>query len=168
MSEPVAEDGVGLEMRGGGQTWTVTWHPPPDGPVGQRHGAMGICVTAAREVVLISEDGETWDLPAGRPEGAETWEETLRREMLEEACAAVTDARLLGFVRGVCIEGHEQGLILVRSVWRADVDLMPWDPQFEIAHRRLVAPSDVLSGLHVPPAARAVAARALRETGLTD
>lgn len=165
--ELIAGDGVALEMQSGGQTWIVTWHPPPDPPSGQRHGAMGICITAADEVVLISEDGETWDLPAGRPEGAETWEATLRREMLEEACATVAGARLLGFVRGECVDGHEEGLILVRSIWRADVHLAPWDPQFEIAHRRVVAPSEVLAGLHVPPAARAIAARALREAGLS-
>jgi ADP-ribose pyrophosphatase YjhB (NUDIX family) len=65
------------------------------------------------EIVLISHDGELWDLPAGRPEGCETLEETLRREMLEEACATVLQTRLLGFVRSVCASGPEEGLDLV-------------------------------------------------------
>jgi ADP-ribose pyrophosphatase YjhB (NUDIX family) len=49
---------------------------------------------------VISRDGVIWDLPAGRPEPGESWEQTLRREMDEEACATVIAARLLGFTRG--------------------------------------------------------------------
>jgi ADP-ribose pyrophosphatase YjhB (NUDIX family) len=95
-------------------------------------------VTDDGEIVWVSEDGERWSFPAGRPEGTESWEQTLRREMLEEACASVVGAKLLGFVRGECVEGPEQGRILVRSMWRADVELGPWEPQFEIRHRRVV------------------------------
>jgi hypothetical protein len=39
------------------------------------------------------------------------------REIMEEACARVTGARLLGFVRGRCADGREKGLVLVRSIW---------------------------------------------------
>jgi hypothetical protein len=59
--------------------------------------------------------------------------------MDEEACATVIRARLLGFTRGQCVTGPERGLILVRSVWRADVELRPWQARFEIADRRVVA-----------------------------
>lgn len=64
-------------------------------------------------LVLISHDGDHWGFPAGRPEENEQPEETLVREVLEEACALVTDYRLLGFSRSLCIEGHERGLVLV-------------------------------------------------------
>jgi ADP-ribose pyrophosphatase YjhB (NUDIX family) len=80
--------------------------------------------------------------PAGRPEEGESWEETLRREMLEEACAIVGRARLLGFSRGACVAGPEEGLVLVRSMWRAEVQLEPWEPRFEIPHRRVVTATD--------------------------
>jgi hypothetical protein len=50
----------------------------------------------------------------------------------------VRDARLLGFVVSECVAGHQQGLVLVRSYWRAEVDIEPWQPQLEIAHRRIV------------------------------
>jgi len=69
----------------------------------------------------------------------EDWEQVLRREMLEEACAQVLDARLLGFARSECLGGHEDGLILVRSIWLARVEVLPWEPQFEIPLRRLEA-----------------------------
>ena len=76
---------------------------------GQPHGANAFCVTADGEVVLISSDGQRWGWPGGRPEPGESWEQTLRREIMEEACATVTRARLLGFVRGRCVSGREQG-----------------------------------------------------------
>lgn len=144
----------------------VSWHPPPAPPDGTPHGAMGICMTPGGEIVLVSEDGQRWDLPAGRPEGNETWEQTLRREMLEEACATVVHARLLGFSRGECIEGPERGLVLVRSLWRADVKLAAWEPEFEIVHRRLVTPeqlqTDFVAGHPFAPIIR----RAIAEAGL--
>jgi ADP-ribose pyrophosphatase YjhB (NUDIX family) len=163
----VAADGAVYPVVSGGQQWLVSWHPPPDPPDGTPHGAEGVCVTPDGGIVIISPDGTTWDLPAGRPEPGETWEDTLRREMDEEACATVTAARLLGFTRGQCATGPERGLVLVRSVWRAEVGLRPWEARFEIAGRRVVAAAavqDALS-LRAHPFA-ALLQRALQEAGL--
>lgn len=137
----VAVDGCEIALHVGGQDVLVSWHPPPSPPTGTRHGAEGICTTRAGDVVLISRDGRQWECPAGRPEGDESWEETLRREVREEGCARVLRAKLLGFSRGECIAGPEKGLVLVRSIWRADVDVEPWNPQFEITYRKIVAPT---------------------------
>jgi ADP-ribose pyrophosphatase YjhB (NUDIX family) len=125
-------------------------------------------VTSADDVVLISPDGTIWDLPAGRPEPGESWEQTLHREMNEEACAMVVAARLLGFTRGQCVAGPERGLVLVRSVWRADVELRPWEARFEIADRRVVAPAAIEDALTLGshPFA-AIIRRELREAALT-
>src|SRR6266496_1762773 len=103
----------------------MAWHPPVDAPPGQPHGANAFCVTHDGEVVLVSTDGSRWEWPGGRPERGESWEDTLRREILEEACATITGARLLGFVRARCLSGRENGLVLVRSIWRAEVRLLP-------------------------------------------
>jgi ADP-ribose pyrophosphatase YjhB (NUDIX family) len=97
-------------------------------------------VTPGGSIVVISPDGVIWDLPAGRPEPGENWEQTLRREMDEEACATVTGARLLGFTRGQCLTGPERGRVLVRSVWRADVELRPWEASFERAQTAASSP----------------------------
>jgi hypothetical protein len=87
----------------------------------------------------------------------------------EEACATVVAARLLGFTRGRCITGPERGRVLVRSIWRADVELRPWEARFEIADRRVVTPAavgDVLSlGSH--PFA-AIIRRELQEAARSD
>ena len=88
---PVAADGVRIPVWSGGQQWLVSCHPPPDPPDGTPHGGEGVCVTADGNIVVISPDGTIWDLPAGRPEPGDSWEQTLRREMDEEACATVVE-----------------------------------------------------------------------------
>ncbi|MFC1735078.1 NUDIX hydrolase [Candidatus Hydrogenedentota bacterium] len=123
-----------------------------------------MCVAENGEIVLIGHDGRGWELPAGRPEGDETWEQTLRREMLEEACSTVTDARLLGFSRSACITGPEEGLVLVRSFWRAQVILSAWEPEFEVSRRRVIPATEVLS--HLPPVFTPINRRALHEAGV--
>jgi ADP-ribose pyrophosphatase YjhB (NUDIX family) len=165
--EPMMQDGEELVLRSNGQVWAVTWHPPGSPPEGAPHGAAGVCVTSEGLVVLISTDGEQWDLPGGRPEADEAWEQTLRREMLEETCSVVLHARLLGFSRGACREGHERGLVLVRSMWRAEVELGPWEPRFEIAHRRLVT-AETLRSLEIGGPFAPLMRRALAEAGVVS
>lgn len=134
-----------IEIETGGQTVIVTWFPAHDEPFGTGHGAAGICVTDNGEVVLITQDGQTWGFPGGRPEGQESWEETMRREVREEACVDVRDARLLGFSRGECVRGHEVGLVLVRALWAAQVHVLPWHPEPETLGRKCVSPNEALA-----------------------
>ncbi len=163
-----ARPGESLAVHVNGQDWLASWHPPLLPPNGTPHGAEGVCVTGDGELVLISQDGERWSFPAGRPEGSETWKDTLRREMREEACATVLRARLLGFSRGACVAGPEKGLVLVRSVWRAEVELGPWEPRFEIRHRRVVAAAQVMQHLTITTHPSApIIRRTLHEAGIT-
>jgi 8-oxo-dGTP pyrophosphatase MutT (NUDIX family) len=162
----IASDLEELALPQNGGDWRMAWHPPAEVPPGQPHGANAFCVTGGREVVLVSTDGSRWGWPGGRPEPGESWEDTLRREMLEEACAAVTDARLLGFVRARCLAGHEKGLVLVRSIWRAQVRLDPWQPEFEIPFRRTVPAHDLARHLWMEDGAEPIYSRAAREAGL--
>ena len=158
------QEGDSFEVQSGGQRLRVSWHCGPAAPEGRAHGSAGICLTDA-SVVLVSAGGTSWDFPARRPEGTESWEQTLRREMLEEACAVVTDARLLGFARGECLEGPERGLVLVRSIWLAQVRLLEWKPEFEIRYRRLVPVAEALQQVTAPTFAR-IWLRAFSQAGL--
>jgi ADP-ribose pyrophosphatase YjhB (NUDIX family) len=162
----IAADGEDNPVQTAGQTWLNGWHGPGLAPKGRRHGSNGICLTAKGESVLVTEDGARWDLPGGRPEGDETWEQTLRREMREEACADVGTATLLGFARGRCIEGHERGLVLVRSFWLAEVSLGDWLPKFEILERKLVPARELISHLTIEPGFLPIYRRAMVEAGL--
>ena len=110
--EEVAGDGERIHFSDNGQDWIIEWHPPDSAakqaPTGTRHGSAAVCVTPDGEVVLISADSESWDLPGGRPEGDEDWRETLDREVLEEACAHVVEASLLGYTKGECLSNAFQ------------------------------------------------------------
>lgn len=161
-----AAEGEPFWVSSNGGAWSVAWHSPACVPGGAPHGANAFCVTADDQVVLISNDGERWGWPGGRPEAGESWEQTLRREVLEEACAIVVSARLLGFCRAACFSGPEEGLMLVRSIWRADVDLLPWAPRFEIRHRRVVPLRELLPHLWMEVGFEPLYRRALIEAGL--
>lgn len=104
-SRPDDLDARQIAVRVGDDEILVSWHSPATPTEGQAHGAEGICVAGTGHVVVISRDGRRWELPAGRPEGDETWDQTLRREVREEACATVVRARLLGFSRGEYVAG---------------------------------------------------------------
>lgn len=159
-------DGQEVRVHDGGQEWMITWHAPNSVPDGGRHGSAGICLTPDENIVLVSADGTHWDWPAGRPEDSEDWEATLRREVREEACADVLACRLLGFSRGHCIRGQEEGLVLVRAIWQANIVPRPWEPRFEIRYRRVVPVTDVLSHLTVCEGYLPMYRRALLEAGL--
>jgi ADP-ribose pyrophosphatase YjhB (NUDIX family) len=132
-----------FEFGSGGERRVVEWQPPDVAPAGRRHRSAGVCFASDGRVVIVGEDGELWGLPGGRPEGDEGWRDTFEREVQEEACAVVGDAALLGFGRSVCLEGVERGLVLVRALWRAEVELQDWAPRFETVARELVAPQKV-------------------------
>lgn len=163
-----AADREPMPSHSNGQDWLSSWWPAADKPGGIPHGATGICVTAADELVLISQDGVTWGFPGGRPELAEDDEDTLRREVWEESCAVVVRARLLGYGRGECVRGRQLGDVLVRSFWRAEVELKPWRPEFEIAHRKVVPVDAATRWLHEPSETEArMSLRALHEAGVS-
>ena len=161
-------DGETMMAVSGGQRWRTSWHPAGGRPDGRNHGAAGVCVgNDGRDLVLISSDQEHWAFPAGRPEGDETLRETLDREMREEACVDVVEARLLGFARSECVQGHENGLVLVRSIWFAVVTIRTWEPQFEIDHRKIVPVADAWQEVNDQNSVVArVSMRALAEAGL--
>src|SRR5262250_1359638 len=110
MESRVARDNEPFAVRSNGGDWLIVWHTPTAVPVGKPHGANAFCVAPGGGAVLISKDGERWGWPGGRPEGDESWEQTLHREIMEETCSIVRSARLLGFCRGACLSGPVKGL----------------------------------------------------------
>lgn len=57
--------------------------------------------------------------------------------------------------------------MLVRAYWRADVEILPWEPEFEIIHRRVVAAAAARAQVRDPDdVATRISFRALAEAGL--
>lgn len=153
----------GCRFRDGEREWLATWHEATEAPTGQAHGSAGACITPRGGIVLVSADGgQKWQFPGGHPEGHEDWRATLEREVLEEACARVDGAMLLGFTRLQCQGGMDEGAVLVRSLWRADVTLLPWRPRHEMTHRRVVGHDAALDHLNHPPGVAPLYAEWLR------
>ena len=86
----IACDGEEFAVRSKGSDWFTAWHAPMAVPGGTPHGANAFCVTSEGQVVLVSNDGVRWGWRGDRRESDESWEQTLRREILEEACCILT------------------------------------------------------------------------------
>lgn len=165
LSEP-AEDFQEFHVSSNGGDWIISWQPPLDPPKGKAHGASAVCLTSDGSLVLISEDPRGWGLPGGRPEDGESWEDTLVREMREEACARVVNSRLLGFGKAVCIAGPEKDLVLVRSQWLAEVELEEWTPLHEVHHRQVVLADRWRDHLWIDEGWESFTLRLMKEAGL--
>ena len=160
-----ARDGEQIHWRDScGQNVVSSWHPPElPAPDGKAHGSGGVCFTAERDVVLVTRSGVDWEFPQGRPHGNEDWRATLDREVFEEACARVEEATLLGFAKSVYVSGLDEGLVLVRSLWSANVILDLWEPRHATTGRVVVPPDEALERLMVDNSALPIYQRWFRE-----
>ncbi|MGD9201507.1 MAG: NUDIX domain-containing protein [Chitinispirillia bacterium] len=154
----MCESSEPVRFQQNGAIWNLEWIPEANGvPNGTPHGSAAICFTKDHGVVLVSHDfGKKWEFPAGRAEPGENWLQTVKREVMEEACALTETATVLGFSRGKCLSGPEKGLVLVRACFKASVILREWDPKFETTDRQLVQLSDVLDYIYIPKGAESV------------
>jgi ADP-ribose pyrophosphatase YjhB (NUDIX family) len=94
-------------------------------------------------IVLVTIDGENWMIPGGHPNTDEPLENTLKREVNEEACATVTDFVYLGAAE-VDNPGNPQGLTRNYSArfW-AHVKLDEFRQEYETVARKMVEPSEI-------------------------
>ncbi|RLT28105.1 MAG: hypothetical protein DWI48_01745 [Chloroflexi bacterium] len=127
-----------------GADWVLSWTPASiEVPVGMNQGASGLCRVASGELVVISVDGgASWDLPGGRPRGDESLRQTLDRGLWDEAGVRASEATLLGYARSACLAGPHQGLVLVRSIWLADVTL---EADLDASSRLVVPAAEALA-----------------------
>jgi ADP-ribose pyrophosphatase YjhB (NUDIX family) len=99
---------------------------------------LAICFTGDARIVLVTWNGVDWSLPGGRPEPGETLEQTLAREVREEACARVIRSRYIGCQR--VEELDRDRIAYYQTRFWARVELDEFRPEHEMTARRLVAP----------------------------
>jgi ADP-ribose pyrophosphatase YjhB (NUDIX family) len=138
----VIQETVAIE----GARFRVSWFDPPSRPpLAETTQALGICFTAGYRIVLVTWNGIDWTLPGGTVEPGETLEQTLAREVREEACARVLACEYLGCQWVEELDGDRAPYYQTRF-W-ARVELQPFKGEHEMTGRKLVVPADFLSGL---------------------
>ena len=111
-------------------TWLPDYRPPRHAEVRQ---VYGLCLTPQNQLVLVSKDSKHWTLPGGKPEAGESPTATLQREVLEEACAIVTNHTYLGAQR---FSDAITGSTYYQLRYLAQVKLRAFEPKFEMRYRR--------------------------------
>lgn len=89
--------------------------------------------------LLIVKNGETWTIPGGHPEKGETKEETLARELMEEACVTLKDVNYIGAVE--VVENNE---VYYQLRYTTKVlAVLPFKQEWEICERKFVNIEDL-------------------------
>ena len=110
--------------------------------------SSGLCFTAEGKITLVS-DGKGWVCPGGYPEDGETLEETLIREIAEEACARVKDYEYIGCIRTYELPPVPPGsppLFYQMRYW-VRIENEPFIPKHEMTHRIDVLPEQFVAEL---------------------
>lgn len=84
--------------------------------------------------LLIVKNHKTWTIPGGHPEVAETKEETLKREIMEESCISLKNIKYLG-----AVEVIEDGEVYYQLRFTAITkEILPFKEEWEINERKFV------------------------------
>jgi 8-oxo-dGTP pyrophosphatase MutT (NUDIX family) len=129
-----------------GARYRVSWFDPPFRPtLAETTQALGICFTHDSQIVLVTWNDTDWTLPGGTIEPGETLEQTLAREVFEEASARVRACAYVGCQRVEHL-GDDRPAYYQTRFW-ARVELEPFAPTHEMTARKLVRPGEFRGAL---------------------
>lgn len=102
---------------------------------GEKYTQVSGYIFNDKNEMLIVKGGKVWTVPGGHPEAGETKEETLHREIMEEACITLKDVNYLGAVEVV-----ENGETYYQLRYTAHVnEVLPFTEEWETSEREFVA-----------------------------
>lgn len=106
---------------------------------GEKYTQVSGYIFNDKNQLLIVKGGKTWTVPGGHPEQGETQFETLKREIIEEACVTIKDIKYLGAVEVV-----ENGETYYQLRYTAKVNkILPFKGEWETDERLFVDLKDL-------------------------
>jgi len=122
-------------------TWQATSVLPADVKISQ---VSAFCLDDNNQVLIIKNE-HGWGLPGGHPEDGETIDETLAREIQEEAGATIKSSKLIGYVEvdDPKNEGREgKKYLQLRFFCRLD-KIYDFTAEFETSERNFIKPEEL-------------------------
>ena len=100
---------------------------------------LGFCIDKNKKVLIIKNQ-RGWGFPGGHPKKGELPEETLRREILEEAAVTIKNPHMLGYVEVKDPQNQSvEGKHYVQLRYLVEVDeILDFKKEFETSERAFV------------------------------
>lgn len=126
-------------------SWRVSLHDLDNRPAGEPGGSEAIIMIDDNQTVLVRGNSGRLNTPGAMPEPSESSEETMIRGVRQQALAEVTSWVPIAFALSEKMDGDAIGRAMVRDMYVARVELLPWSQPSEEIVERIVVPIDDLA-----------------------
>ncbi len=89
--------------------------------------------------LLIVKNNDVWTIPGGHPEKNESKEDTLKRELMEEACVTLGEVSYLGAVE---VQENSETYFQLRYTARTS-EILPFKQEWETCERKFIDIKDL-------------------------